>query len=95
MPAGKTSLLTVSDVSPTAVTASIWTPAITVVEDGENPTTAYEVRKSASNADPLTRPTGSSYTFEKSGRYYAPGEIAGWLQTVSGSVDFSVDESGY
>ena len=95
MAAGKTRLLTVNDATPTELLATIVSQIITIVEDGEAPTTSYILKKPTGTAQGITRPTGSLYTFNKGfGRTYGVGESLGTLQTVAGTVDFAIDEQG-
>lgn len=94
--AGKTRTLTVTDVTPVAVTAQIDTMAITVAESSSVngwPTTAFLVRKPGSSDTGIQQAIGAQYTFSKSTGYSA-GEIAGYIQLpATGSTTFNQDDA--
>lgn len=93
---GKTKTLTVTDVSPVAVTAQIDTMDITVAESPSVagwPTTAFLVRKPGSADTGIQQAIGAQYTFRKS-TGYAVGEIAGYIQLpATGSTTFNQDDA--
>lgn len=94
--AGKTKTLTVTDVTPVAVTAQIDTMAITVAESpsvASWPTTAFNVRKPSASDTAIQQAIGSQYTFRKS-TGYAVGEVAGYIQLpATGSTTFNQDDA--
>ncbi len=91
---GYTDTITVSSVAATAVTAQTQCNRITVGEDPSVtnwPTENYKVLKPFSNSNPRQVPIGATYTFERIGVYY-PGDIAGYVQGVTGTTTFFQDE---
>jgi hypothetical protein len=71
-----------------------------VVEIGEDPsvagwpTTAFKVYIPTSTDGPRQRSAGATYAFVKrAGLFFYPGEIAGYVATVTGATTFFQDES--
>ncbi len=96
-PTGQTRQVTVSSAAPSAVVATVFTVRVRVGEDlsvAGWPTTDYDVRKPGTGDDPRRVPAGGTYEFVRDGRPFYPGEIVGYLQTVSGTTTFWVDEEG-
>lgn len=91
----KTSTFPVTDAAWAAVVAQSDTKAIAVFEDRNNvnwPTTAFLVAAPASTDDPIYVLPGAKYVFRRSERPYRVGHVAGYVKTVSGTVDFLQDE---
>lgn len=95
-----TKLITVSSGSPTPVTVQTWTDRVTVGEDASvvgYPTTDFKVMKPASTNDAERVQAGGRYTFTKPSAfpaaYFGPNEVAGYIQTITGSTTFIQDES--
>ena len=86
----ETFTLTVDDVGAAeAVTAPVACKTLEVREQGD-PTTDYFVRAPAAASPQHRRFAGSATIFRApAGRMFQPGEIVGYLETVSGSVTFS------
>ena len=97
MSLGKTRTVTVNSVAATAIAAAVYSSELTVNEDpsvANWPTTDYLVSKPTS-ADAQRRiPAGQAYTFRRNAGVFVPGEVVGYVQTVSGSTTFAVDEAG-
>jgi len=90
--------LMVNDVGdPEAIVAVTVCRKITVGEEravADYPTTDFRVRKGAMNTEGTVLLAGLSYTFESSpGRFFQPGDVVGWVETLSGASDFYQDES--
>jgi hypothetical protein len=93
---GKTSTITVGSALAVAVIASIPGSSITVREDNSVanwPTTDYLVMKPLAASTPIRFPLGYLYEFcNPTG--YRIGDIAGYIQTVTGTTTFAQDERG-
>lgn len=93
----QTSTLTVNDAgNPETISASVVCRKITIGEDpsvANWPTGDYNVRKPLITDTPRRRTTGSTYVFERpDGSYFDPGDVAGFVDFVSGSTTFFIDE---
>lgn len=75
--------------TPEAVTVPVSCKSVEVREQGD-PTTDYFVRAPTSTSPQHRRFAGSATIFRAPGlRVFQPGEIVGYLETVTGSVTFS------
>lgn len=88
-------LLTVNAISKTPVVALTVCRRILVQEDQSVtgwPTSAYQVFVPLSTDGPKTKDAGAEHLFEKPERsYFVPGDVAGYMELVSGggSTSFS------
>jgi hypothetical protein len=91
----KTLLITVNDVGdPEQVIAQTVCREIVIGEDRSvvgYPTTDYKVRMAESTSDPVQVQAGVLYAFTNP-RYFQPGEVVGYVETVTGSTSFFQDE---
>lgn len=82
---------------PEPVTALTVCSEIRVQEDASVagwPTVDFKVYAPSKNDSPLQAGAGSFWIFKKPrGSYFQPGELAGYLATVSGSTNFNQWES--
>jgi hypothetical protein len=97
-PAQYTSTMTVNNVGdPEPVIAHIECRSITVKEDPSVsgwPTVDYKVTGAVAGSTPIQCPAGTEYTFEATYmQCFAPGEIVGYVETVSGSTTFQQREN--
>lgn len=56
------------------------------------PTTDYVVRKQSATSDPRRIFAGTFYTFENPRGFWRPGDVCGYVETVSGTTTFIRDE---
>jgi len=90
---GYVSLISVGTGAYVNITTNIATSTVTIVEDGENPTTAFKVRRPGSGTNTSTYGTGRSYTFSAPpGTRFAASQTVGSVETVTGTVNFIQDE---
>jgi len=86
-------LFTVNSISKVAVTALTVCRRITVAEDPSVtgwPTVGYLVYVPTQNDGPLQKDAGQEQVFEKPhGRFFTPGEVAGYVATLTGSTSFN------
>lgn len=82
---------------PEVVTAQTVCRTIEVGEDPSVagwPTTDFKVYVPTSSDGPRQRPAGATYAFVKPpGLFFNPGEVAGYVATVTGATTFFQDES--
>lgn len=89
---GKTRVVTVNDAAFTAIAASVHCNQITFGEDpsvASWPTTDFLIKKPDTSATAIRRVRGTSYRVEGP---FTPGDIAAYVQTVTGSTSFFIDE---
>jgi hypothetical protein len=93
-----TTQISVSSISPTAITAQSYCSQIRVTENRGVvgwPTSDFLIRKPASGSTAVRLQAGAHYTFYSSTQepaFFRPGEIAGYVQMVAGSTTFDQDE---
>ena len=93
-----TSQISVSSVASTAVTAQSYCAQIRVTENrgvAGWPTSDFLVRKNSSGATPVRIQAGAQYIFIAStdeSSTFRPGNVAGYIEMVSGSTTFDQDE---
>jgi hypothetical protein len=95
-PIGKTSLITVGSAIAVAIVVSIPTNVVNVREDNSVvgwPTTDFYIMKPLSTSQPNRYPMGYAYQFLNPNGYKI-GDVAGYIQTVTGTTTFSQDETG-
>jgi hypothetical protein len=96
-PIGYTSLITVGAALPIAVVAHIPTKSIKVREDNSVvgwPTTDFYVMKPSATSGANRYPLGYQYEFTNGEQLFDIGDIAGYIETVSGTTTFAQDEEG-
>jgi hypothetical protein len=91
-------LITVNAVGdPEPVVALTKCEQVTVGEDysvAGAPTLDFRVRKPEKTDAFRTLPAGTTYTFKRTnGRMWKPGEVCGYIETVSSSTEFFQDEA--
>jgi hypothetical protein len=94
---GKTRTVTVNSIAATAISAFGYPKSIVVNEDQSVagwPTVDYMVMKPTAGDQPKRVMAGQAYNFGKDAGSFVPGEVAGYIQTVSGSSTFAIDEGG-
>lgn len=79
-----------------AITATIWTPEITVGELASVaswPTVDLDVAEPTSSDTSIRLPMGTTHRFSRgNGLYYGPGETVGYVRTASGSSTLAIHE---
>lgn len=96
-PIGFTSLISVGSALAIAVVAHIPTKSIKVREDNSVvgwPTTDFLILKPSATSGANRYPLGFQYEFTNGGQLFDIGDIAGYIQTVSGTTTFAQDEEG-
>jgi hypothetical protein len=94
----KTSTFTVNNIgSPEAVVCTVACRLITIGEDPrvpDWPTTDFRITGKDPGSVGIQRPSGTTFTFERTSRQsaFAPGEIVGYVETVTGSTIFLKSE---
>lgn len=92
----KTYQVTVNAAGQTQITAQTQCSEVTVQENigiGTYPTSDFLVFKPNAAATGIRKQGGSAYTFKSDSGGWLPGDVIGFLQLVSGSTTFDVDES--
>lgn len=102
---GKTLIFPVTSAAPQPIVAQTICKEVEVGEDQSVPgfpTVDYVIRMPTAVDDPLTLLKGQRFLFTPTGSplgkntlhygYYVPGDIIGYIETVSGSSDFAQDE---
>ena len=90
----KTSTFTVNNIgSPEAVVATCACRTVTIGEDPSVtgwPTTDFLITGNESGSGAIQRPAGTQWTFEDPllRRGFKPGDIVGYVETVTGSTTF-------
>lgn len=94
----KTSTFTVNNLSsPEAVVCTVACRSITIGEDPSVtgwPTSDYNIYGKDAGSTAIRRPSGTQFTFERTSRQsaFAPSEIVGYVETVTGSTTFLKSE---
>jgi hypothetical protein len=92
----KTNTFTVNNAGdPEPVIVETVCKSITIREDPSVatwPTTDYRIFKPTKTDTPLVKLAGESYVFDRRGGFFFPGDVAGYVETISGSTIFSQDE---
>ena len=92
-----TRLVTVTSIAATELRASTYCHYVQVGEDGSvvnGPTVDFTIRKMSTAADPLTLIAGTKYMFQPLPPHtYLPNELLGYIECVSGTSTFFIDES--
>jgi hypothetical protein len=77
--------------NPEPITVQSYCMKVVIYEDAQAGTTDYILHVPAMASSGVTKPAGSKAEISR-GERYVPGDIVGYVETVSGSVTFAQEE---